>query len=70
MKQLTAKRILDIQECILTDNTRVEEYKVTQTAFLTMLPELTEVQRDILLDYLGVCVELHLQMLEKAIEMK
>ncbi|MBQ8239020.1 MAG: hypothetical protein IJZ39_12850 [Oscillospiraceae bacterium] len=32
--------------------------------------ELTEVQREILLDYLGVCVELHLQMLEKAIEMK
>ena len=70
MNQLIAKRILDVQERIFAGNPLGEEYRATQTAFLAMLPELTEAQREILLDYLGVCVELHLEMLGKAIEMK
>ena len=30
-----------------------------------MLDELTEVQQEILMNYLGICIEIHLKMLEE-----
>lgn len=62
--------ILDVQEQIRADQMLLSEYETAQKAFLAMLTQLTDAQRDILLDYLGVCVEIHLRMLEIAIEMK
>ena len=70
MDRNALERILDVQEMIQSDDVLMGEYESVQAAFLEMLPQLTEAQRDTLLDYLGVCVEIHLRMLEKAIEMK
>ena len=70
MDRKALERILDVQEMIQSDDVLMGEYESVQAAFLEMLPQLTEAQRDTLLDYLGVCVEIHLRMLEKAIEMR
>ena len=70
MERLTAQRILDIQEKICADQVLMVEYRTAQTAFLEMLPHLPQAQQDIIMNYLGVCVELHLRMLENALEAK
>ena len=70
MNQETAKRILEAQEQIRLDTVLTGEYRAAHGAFLEMLPQLTRLQQAVLMDYLGVCVEMHLRMLEKAIEMK
>ena len=70
LNQETAKRILEAQERIRMDSVLAGEYQAAHGAFLEMLPQLTQAHQEILLDYLGVCVEMHLRMLEKAIEMK
>ena len=63
MNRSVAKRILDIQEMIRSDFALMEEYAGCQSAFLNLIPELTEKQQNILWDYLGVCTEIHLRML-------
>ena len=66
MEQFVVNRILDIQETLRSDPGLMAEHEAAQRAFLTTLPELTEKHRDILWDYLGVCVEIHLRMLALA----
>lgn len=68
MNQITVNRILDVQELVRTDQPLMADYESRQLAFLEILPELTEKQKNILLDYLGVCVEVHLRMLELCCE--
>lgn len=53
---------------IHSDDILMSEYRAAHAAFLEILPQLTEVQQGVLLDYLGVCVEIHLRMLEGAIK--
>ena len=66
MNQDAVKQILDIQEQIRTDTVLMGEYEAAQTEFLKLLSELAENQQNILLDYLGVCIEIHLRMLEES----
>ena len=68
MRQTTAKRILDIQEMLRADTTLMDEYRERHTEFLAMLLKLNEDQKSVLMDYLGVCIEIHLRMLEEAIK--
>ena len=70
MDRMTARGILDTQEKVCADEFLATEYRTAQAAFLKMLPHLPQDQQDTIMDYLGVCVELHLRMLENAIEMK
>ena len=66
MDQSVVKRILDIQDMIRSAAGLMAEHDAAQRAFLAMLPELTESQRNIIWDYLGVCLEIHLRMLALA----
>lgn len=68
MNQDTANRILDIQEQIREDVLLMREYEDAQAAFLELVSELSGEQRNVLLDYLGVCVEIHLRMLEESLK--
>ena len=70
MKRLTVQRILDIQEAICADQVLMTEYRTAQAAFLEMLLRLPPSHQDTIMDYLGACIELHLRMLENAIEAK
>ena len=66
MNRNSAERIMDIQERIQSDSDLMEEYKVHHAKFLGMLDELNESQHNILVNYLGICIEIHLKMLEEA----
>ena len=68
MDRKVVECILDIQDKIHSDDVLMSEYKAAHAAFLEMLAQLTEVQQTILLDYLGVCVEIHLRMLEESLK--
>ena len=66
MDREVAERIVAIQEIIHSNFALMEEYREYQAEFLKMLPELNEKQQNILMDYLGICIEIHLRMLEEA----
>ena len=65
MDRKCTERILDIQEWIQSDSDLMGEYREHHARFLGMLDELTEVQQEILMNYLGICIEMHLKMLEE-----
>ena len=66
MNRNSAQRVLDIQERIQSDADLMGEYNIHHAKLLAVLDELTESQQDILMDYLGICIEIHLKMLEEA----
>ena len=66
MDREVAERIVTIQEIIQSNFALMEEYREYHAEFLKMLPELNEKQQNILMDYLGICIEIHLRMLEEA----
>ena len=66
MDRKCAERIQNIQERIQSDSDLMGEYNTHHARFLQMQDELSESQREILMDYLGVCIEIHLRMLEEA----
>ena len=66
MDREVAERIVAIQEIIQSNFALMEEYREYHAEFLKMLPELNEKQQNILMDYLGICIEIHLRMLEEA----
>ena len=66
MDREVAERIVTIQEIIQSDGALMEEYQAYHAKFMKMLPELTEMQLDILTNYLGICNEIHLRMLVEA----
>ena len=66
MDREVASRIVTIQEIVQSDLALMEEYREYHAEFLKMLPELNEKQQNILMDYLGICIEIHLRMLEEA----
>lgn len=66
MNRNSTVRIMDIQERIQSDADLMGEYNIHHAKFLAVLDELTESQQDILMDYLGICIEIHLKMLEEA----
>ena len=59
MKVETAKKILEAQERI--DRELTGEYGFRQERFLKVLQNLSQDQRSTVLDYLGVCIEIHLK---------
>ena len=66
MDREVASRIVTIQEIVQSDLALMDEYKEHHAKFLKILPELNEKQQNILMDYLGICIEIHLRMLEEA----
>ena len=68
MDHETAKRIVDLQEKIQSDTLLMDEYRELHARFIQMQAEINENQRNILMDYLGICIEIHLKMLEEAIK--
>ena len=68
MDRKSTERILNIQERIQSDSELMGEYNVHHARFLQMQNELTESQQEILMNYLGICIEIHLRMLEEAIK--
>ena len=66
MDRKSTERILNIQERIQSDSELMGEYNVHHARFLQMQNELTESQQEILMNYLGICIEIHLKMLEEA----
>ena len=68
MDRETAKRIVDLQEKIQSDTLLMDEYRELHARFIQMQAEINENQRNILMDYLGICIEIHLKMLEEAIK--
>ena len=67
MNRNSAERIMELQEQIQSDFALMGEYKRHHAKFLEMLHSLSQDQQDILTNYLGVCIEIHLRMLEEAI---
>lgn len=71
MKTETLHKILDVQDALLLDQRyreRYEEYTIYSQRFVRLQNELTPEQNKVLGDYLGVCAEMHLRMLELACE--
>ena len=68
MDRETAKRIVDLQEKIQSDTLLMDEYRELHARFIQLQTEINENQRNILMDYLGICIEIHLKMLEEAIK--
>ena len=66
MDRKSTERILNIQERIQSDSVLMEEYNTHHARFLQMQNELTKSQQEILMNYLGICIEIHLKMLEEA----
>ena len=71
MNDITVRRIIALQEMLLQDERYCqlhEEYMQCNSRFAQLLQELTKNQRAAAEDYLGVCAEMHLRMLEVACE--
>ncbi|MBQ9147940.1 MAG: hypothetical protein IJX69_00025 [Oscillospiraceae bacterium] len=68
MNQEVARKILQIQETVRSDLDLMAEHQSKQEAFLALLSDLSQDQQDVLLDYLGVGIEIHLRMLEICLE--
>ena len=71
MKQSTARRILEIQDRLLEYREYqelMEEYRRCDEQFTALLSRLDEEDESIILDYLGVGVDIHMHMLELACE--
>lgn len=67
----TTENLIKAQERVRTDPVYLElsqEYNRHNAAFLSVLKELNPGQRQIIEDYLGICVELHTKMLLAACE--
>lgn len=62
MNQETVRNILDAQEQLASG--LLGEYYVRQKEFLQILDNISKDKRDVILDYLGICVEIHLKLLE------
>ena len=67
MTRETAMKILDAQEKL--DKELMNEYRERHDLFLQLLYRLQEKEQNILMDYLGVCLEIHLKLLETIAEM-
>ena len=64
-----ARKIIEVQEVLLLDERYQQlnaEYDLYGRQFAEVLRELSPRQRSVVEDYLGVCVEMHLRMLEAA----
>jgi hypothetical protein len=71
MKNPAVDKMLEIEEFMRTDENYqhlMAEYETLNTRFLSLLEELEEVQQDIIYDYLGVLIQMHMEMLLKACE--
>ena len=66
MDREAASRIVTIQEIVQSDLALMDEYKEHHAKFLKILPELNEIHQEILMNYMGICNEIHLRMLEEA----
>ena len=64
----TVKRILDAQENL--DPELLREYAKHQQLFLELLHRMPEREQHILIDYLGICLEIHLKLLESIAEIQ
>ena len=62
MTKETVKKILDAYENL--DIELMKEYSEKHDLFLELLSELQERERNIVMDYFGVCIEVHLKLLE------
>ena len=65
-----AKRIMDIQDQAREDEQYrklLEDYEVSNARFCALLETLTEEQRQIAADFLGVSFAMHLRLLELAV---
>ena len=70
MVKATMNKILEIQDSIQTNSEYwqlMEEYKICGRQLLAQLETMNEDQRNAVLDYLGLGVEMHLKMLEFAV---
>ena len=68
MDQKVVDRILDIQEAVQCDVTLMKEYQEYHAQFLAMLDELEPAHQNTLMNYLGVCIEIYMRMMEAAIK--
>ena len=67
MTKETVKKILDAYENL--DIELMKEYSEKHDLFLELLSELQERERNIVMDYFGVCIEVHLKLLESITDM-
>jgi hypothetical protein len=66
MKQNDIQKYLQLQEQLMTDEVYgflLQKYRAKNAEFLAVLEELDPQQRQMIEDYLGICVELHTNML-------
>lgn len=68
-RQLT-KKILNLQETALSDpefGNLHQEYAIRNATLLDTLDTMTQIQRNAVLDYIGLGVQMHLQLVELAL---
>ena len=69
MNQEAARRIFAVQDAALSDEDYkllLEEHEVLSPQFLQALEEMEPRQRDAVMDYLGLGINMHLRLLEMA----
>ena len=69
-KEITEK-LLQIQDKLLTDiqyQALYKEYKALDTAFKQLVFQMDDDTQSVIWDYLGICVQMHLKMVESALD--
>lgn len=69
MEQQIVQKLLDIQDRLITDpqyQSLMPEYRQRNTQLLAALETMEPEQKDAVLDFLGIALEMHLRMLELA----
>ena len=70
MDAFAAKKILELQDVVRIDpeyRQLVAEHEVLNTRLLSQLETMTPSQQSAVMDYIGLCIEIHLKLLSQAV---